>query len=132
MRNTMLAAATLMLGLAGVAAADAPPSLRIHARSYVETKSGQVFASFLVFSSAQTVEQQQNRLQAARERDGLLLPGGAPSPQSAAMGAMMMGAAVVLAAHAPASVRVVIDGPVHLGPALFQGGGMGAGVGGRF
>ena len=45
---------------------------------------------------------------------------------------MVMGAAVVLAAHAPKRVRVVVDGAVHVGPALFEGGGMGAGVGGRF
>ena len=52
--------------------------------------------------------------------------------QSGAMGSAVMGAAVVLAAHAPTRLRAVVDGPVHVGPALFEGGGMGAGVGGRF
>ena len=52
--------------------------------------------------------------------------------QSAALGSMVMGAAVVLAAHAPAGLRPLVDGPVHVGPALFVGGGMGAAVGGRF
>ena len=52
--------------------------------------------------------------------------------QSGALGSMVMGAAVVLAAHAPKRVRAIVDGPVHVGPALFEGGGMGAGVGGRF
>jgi hypothetical protein len=100
--------------------------------TYFEQKSAQVFASFLTFTTERGVEEQQNRLAAARERDGLLLPGGAPSMQSGAMGSMVMGAAVVMVAHAPKRVRAVVDGRVHIGPALFEGGGMGAGVGGRF
>jgi hypothetical protein len=130
MRNTMLATVVLILRFAGTAAAEAP--LQIHKKSYVETKNEQVFAAFLAFTTARTVEEQQNRLQSARERDELLLPGGAPSMQAGAMGAMMMGAAVVVAAHMPERARGVIDGAVHFGPALFEGGGMGAGVGGRF
>lgn len=100
--------------------------------SYVEHKNEQVMRSFLQFKTARTVEQDQNRLQQLRDRDALLLGGRAPSMQSGALGSMVMGAAVVLAAHAPAKLRAVVDGPVHLGPALFEGGGMGAGVGGRF
>ncbi|HEX8953053.1 MAG TPA: hypothetical protein VF945_14460, partial [Polyangia bacterium] len=88
--------------------------------------------SFLVFTSARTVEQDQNRLAQLRERDALLLPGGAPSLQAGALGSMVMGAAVIFAAHAPARLRALVDGPVHVGPALLEGGGMGAGVGGRF
>jgi hypothetical protein len=130
MRNTMLATVVLVLGFAGVASAEAP--LQVHKKSYVETKNGQVFASFLAFTTAYPVERQQNHLESARERDALMLPGGAPSMQSGAMGAMMMGAAVVVAAHMPERARVVIDGAVHFGPAMFEGGGMGAGVGGRF
>jgi hypothetical protein len=38
----------------------------------------------------------------------------------------------VLAAHAPAPLRPLFDSRVHLGPAVFEGGGMGAGVGGTF
>jgi hypothetical protein len=130
MRNTtMLATVALVLGLAGTASAEAPHEL--HKKSYVATKNAQVFASFLMFTTAQTVEEQQNRLQSARQRDGLVLPGGAQSMQSGAMGAMMMGAAIVVAAHMPERVRVVVDGSVHFGPARFEGGGMGAGVGGR-
>ena len=79
-----------------------------------------------------TVEEDQNRLQQCRERDTLLWGGRTQSMQSGAMGSMVMGAAVVLAAHAPKRVRAVVDGRVHVGPALFEGGGMGAGVGGRF
>jgi hypothetical protein len=103
-----------------------------HQPSYVEQKSAQVFASFLSFNAQRSVEEDQNRLQSARERDTLLLTGGAPSMQSGAIGAMMMGAAVVVAAHMPERARVFVDGAVHFGPALFEGGGMGAGIGGRF
>jgi len=58
--------------------------------------------------------------------------GRAQNLQSGALGSAVMGAAVVFAAHAPARVRAIVDGPVHVGPALLEGGGMGAGVGGRF
>jgi hypothetical protein len=37
----------------------------------------------------------------------------------------------VLSAHAPRPFRVIFDGPVHVGPAIFDGGGMGAGIAGR-
>ena len=103
-----------------------------HTPTYFEQKSAQVFASFLSFHAARTVEQEQNRLQDLRERDALLLPGGRASMQSGAMGSMVMGATIVLAAHAPDKLRPLVDGRVHVGPALFDGGGMGAGVGGHF
>ncbi len=103
-----------------------------HAASYFEAKNEQVIRSFLLFKTAHTVEREQNLLGLQRERDALLLGGRAPSLQAGAMGSAVMGAAVVLAAHAPARLRAVVDGPVHVGPALFEGGGMGAGVGGRF
>lgn len=130
MRNTMLATVALLLGFSGAANADASGSL--HKKSFVETKNEQVFASFFSFVSAHTVEERQNLVQVARDRDALLLPGGASSFEAGALGAMVMGAAVVLAAHMPDRARVIVDGPVHVGPALFAGGGMGAGVGGRF
>lgn len=101
-------------------------------QSYVEQKSALVMRSFLTFKSARTVEEDQDRLGQARARDALLLGGRAPSLQSGALGSMMLSAAIALVAHAPRPLRVVVDGPVHLGPALFEGGGMGAGVGGRF
>ncbi|MGZ3442106.1 MAG: hypothetical protein ACXVDD_21455 [Polyangia bacterium] len=129
MRNTVLMMA-LLLGVTGVARAETPS--QVHTKSSVETKNEQVFASFLAFTTAHSVERQQDHLASARERDELLLPGGAPSMQSGAIGAMMMGAAVVVAAHMPDRARAVIDGVVHFGPAMFEGGGMGAGVGGRF
>jgi hypothetical protein len=100
--------------------------------SYFEARSAAVLHSFLVFKTAHAVEREQNLVQQARDRDELLLGGRTQNLQSGAMGSMVMGAAVVFAAHAPAKVRAVVDGPVHVGPALFEGGGMGAGVGGRF
>jgi hypothetical protein len=119
MGSTMLA----MVAVMGVAH---------HEPTYFEERSAAVYASFLSFGTARTVEEDQNRLQQFRDRDALLLPGGAPSLQSGMMGSMVMGAAVVFVAHAPKKVRAVVDGPVHVGPALFEGGGMGTGVGGRF
>lgn len=136
MRNTVVLAVALgmMMGLGGVASAQAP--VQLHGRSgksYVELKSDQVFAAFLMFVPAHTVEQEQDRLSAMRERDALLLGDGhSPSMQASAVGAMMMGATIVLAAHAPERLRPLVDGVVHVGPAVFDGGGMGAGIGARF
>jgi hypothetical protein len=73
-------------------------------------------------------------LEVRRDRDKMLEFRGPQPAQggSVALGAAMFGAATVLSAHAPRPVRVVFDGPVHLGPAIFDGGGMGAGLAGRF
>jgi hypothetical protein len=118
---------TTMLAMVMILGAPAPRH-----ESYVEQKNAAVVRSFFLFKSERSVEQDQNRVQQARDRDELLLGGRAPSMQAGALGSMVMGAAVVLAAHAPKKMRAVVDGPVHVGPALFEGGGMGAGVGGRF
>ena len=118
---------TTMLAMVMILGAPAPRH-----ESYVEQKNAAVVRSFLMFKTERTVEADQDRLQQARERDQLLLGGRTTSLQSGALGSMVMGAAVVLAAHAPQRMRAVVDGPVHVGPALFEGGGMGAGVGGRF
>jgi hypothetical protein len=71
-------------------------------------------------------------LEVRRDRDRLVLFRG-PQPQGAAVGIglAMFGATTILAAHAPRPLRVLFDGPVHLGPAIFDGGGMGAGIAGR-
>jgi hypothetical protein len=131
MRNTMLATMALMLGVGGVARAEA--RVGVQRKSYVETRNDRVIAAFWMFTTVQEFERQQNPLEGPRERDALLLPGGAPSMRAAGMGAAMMGAAVALAAHAPEKVRaVVVDGRVHFGPALFEEGGMGVGIGGKF
>jgi hypothetical protein len=74
----------------------------------------------------------EDELAVLRDRDKLLLFRG-PQPQGAAVGigVAMFGAATLLSAHAPRALRVLFDGPVHLGPAVFDGGGMGAGIGAR-
>src|SRR5881394_3191215 len=118
MRNTVFGtvAVAILVAMAGAARAQAPVQLRGKAsggKSYIEHKSDQVFAAFLTFQPARTVEEQQNRLASLR---------------ASAVGAMMLSASVVLAAHAPARLRPVVDGVVHLGPAVFDGGGMGAGI----
>jgi len=71
-------------------------------------------------------------LEVRRERDRLLLFN-TPHPQGASIGVglAMFGAVTILAAHAPGALRAIFDGPVHLGPAVFDGGGMGAGIAGR-
>jgi hypothetical protein len=71
-------------------------------------------------------------LEVRRDRDRLVLFRGPQSQgASVAVGLAMFIAATVSSAHAPRPLRVVFDGPVHLGPAIFDGGGMGAGVAGR-
>jgi hypothetical protein len=73
-----------------------------------------------------------DELAVRRERDKLLLFR-APQPQGAAVGVglAMFGATTLLSAHAPRPLRIIFDGPIHLGPAVFDGGGMGAGIAGR-
>jgi len=71
-------------------------------------------------------------LEVRRDRDRLVLFRG-PEVQGAAVavGLAMFTAATILSAHAPRPLRGVFDGPVHVGPAIFDGGGMGAGIAGR-
>ncbi len=73
-----------------------------------------------------------DELELRREQDRLLLFRG-PQPRAGAIGIglAMFGATTVLAAHLPRPLRVIFDGPVHLGPAIFPGGGMGAGIAAR-
>jgi hypothetical protein len=71
-------------------------------------------------------------LEMRRDRDRLLLFR-EPQPMGSGMGLgiAMFGAMTILSAHAPRPFRVLFDGPVHFGPAIFDGGGMGAGFAGR-
>ena len=64
-----------------------------------------------------------------RQRDALLLPGGAPSLPAGAAVAALLGAAVVLAADAPEVLPPCVSAPLRVGPALFDGGGLGTGLG---
>lgn len=67
-----------------------------------------------------------------RDRDLLRLYGPTPGNSgSVADGIALFSTAVIAAAHLPGRARVLFDHNVHLGPALFEGGGMGAGVGAR-
>ena len=70
-----------------------------------------------------------------RELDRLLLFRDAAQladPGDIALGIGLFVTAVFTAAHAPPPLRFLFDRRLHLGPAIFQGGGMGAGVGGTF
>ena len=53
------------------------------------------------------------------------------SNASTACGAGIFSTFVVGAAHTPVALRLAFDRSLHLGPAIFDGGGMGAGFGGR-
>jgi hypothetical protein len=46
------------------------------------------------------------------------------------MGVGLFGAATVLSAHAPRPFRIFFDKALHVGPALFDAGGVGVGLGG--
>ena len=67
-----------------------------------------------------------------RERDTLELYGPTPgTPPSTALRHRPLLGVVVSAAHTPLPLRFAFDRTLHLGPAIFDGGGMGAGFGGR-
>jgi len=71
-------------------------------------------------------------LEVRRDRDRLVLFRGPQSQGGAvAIGLAMFAATTILSAHARRPLRAVFDGPVHFGPAIFDGGGMGAGIAGR-
>ncbi|MDB4969949.1 MAG: hypothetical protein JWN44_5638 [Myxococcales bacterium] len=101
------------------------PSRRHEAELF---EAAPVKKQFRFVAAAATAES----LDVRRDRDRLVLFRG-PQPQGAAvaLGLAMFGTMTVLSAHMPRPVRVVFDGPVHLGPAIFDGGGMGAGIAGR-
>ena len=75
-----------------------------------------------------------DQLEISRLRERLLLfrDGEASSRgASVATGIAMFGATTLLSAHAPKPLRVLFDRKIHLGPSVFDGGGLGAGIGGR-
>jgi hypothetical protein len=70
-------------------------------------------------------------LELARRRDRLLLF--RPKPPigaSLATGVSLFAASLIASAHAPRPLRGLFDGSIHLGPAVFDSGGIGMGVGG--
>lgn len=104
--------------------APTPPAPPPHAPTYFQEHSARVTHDILTFQHGYTLE-------TMRERDALLLYGGTPgTAQSTARGIGVFSTAVVSAAHAPLPLRFAFDHRIHLGPAIFDGGGMGAGLGG--
>jgi hypothetical protein len=72
-------------------------------------------------------------LEVRRDRDRLVLFRGPQSQGGAvAFGLAMFAVTTILSAHAPRPLRVLFDARIHLGPAIFDGGGMGAGLAGHF
>ena len=137
MRTTVVTIA-MLAGLSGPASAQ-PQLVKSQPRasqSFVLETNARVARSFIVFRTQRSQEQQQDPLQVARERDRYNLNAmrAAAVNHESAYGAAMLGASVFLAAHAPGPVRALFAGErvVHVGPAAFEGGGMGAGFGGRF
>lgn len=94
--------------------------------SYFEAHERLVMRDMVSFNHSYTLEY-------LRDRDLLRLYG--PTPGSTAgvsYGVAMFSTAVLAAAHMPPGpARVIFDHTVHFGPALFEGGGMGAGIGAR-
>jgi hypothetical protein len=106
-----------------VAPRDPAPSLR--PPSYFAEHATRVERDMLMFQHGYTLERM-------RERDTLQLYGVTPGTStSTAAGVGIFSAVVVTAAHTPAPLRFAFDRSLHLGPAIFDGGGMGAGFGGR-
>lgn len=107
-----------------IAPRELTPTLR--PPSYFQRHSARVERDLLLFHHGYTLE-------LMRERDALELYGPTPGTmRSAALGVGLFSSVVVAAAHAPPWLRVAFDRSLHLGPAVFDGGGVGAGFGGHF
>jgi hypothetical protein len=106
-----------------VAPADPTPPPP-HVPTYFEEHSARVTHDILRFQHGYTLE-------TMRERDALELYGATPgTPTATGLGIGVFATTVVSAAHAPLPLRFAFDRTLHLGPAVFDGGGMGAGFGG--
>jgi hypothetical protein len=136
MRHTVGIAALVVLLAAAPAPADlTPPTLHL-----AQPRAGgfayynaRVMHAFLIFTPARGLEERANPLETLRARDQLrLVAGQAPNDEAGGLGALLMSLTCAAAAHAPGPVRALFAGPVHLGPAVFDGGGLGAGVGGHW
>lgn len=105
---------------------DPLPPRRPGARSYFQQHADMVMRDMLMFHVPYTLENM-------RDRDMLYLYGPTPGTfSSATKGVAMFSGAVLGVAHLPGKARVLFADPrAHIGPALFDNGGMGAGVGGR-
>jgi hypothetical protein len=93
--------------------------------SYFEAHEQLVMHDMISFNHSYTLDY-------LRERDTLRLYGPTPGNSGGvADGIAIFSTAVIAAAHLPGRARVIFDHTVHVGPALFEGGGMGAGIGAR-
>jgi hypothetical protein len=92
-------------------------SIRTH--SYFERHAARVEGDLLRFHRAHTLE-------SMRARDQWLRFGSVGGTGAALTGANLFSGAVVTSAHGPRQLRLL-----HLGPAIFEGGGMGVGFGGK-
>jgi len=93
--------------------------------TYFEEHSARVTHDLLLFQHSYTLD-------TMRARDTLELYGPTPgTPTSTALGIGAFAGVVVSSAHTPRALRFAFDGKLHVGPAIFDGGGMGAGFGGR-
>lgn len=103
----------------------APSPLWPAPETYVAVHSARVERDILKFFDSYTLE-------SMRERDTLLLYGSPVGGNNATLaGIGLFSTVVVGAAHAPGPLRHLFDHALHLGPAIFDGGGMGAGFGGN-
>lgn len=93
--------------------------------SYFEEHAARVEKDIHIFQQGYTLEQN-------RQRDELKLYGSTPGGATATMaGIGLFSVTVFSVAHTPAPLKFAFDRAMHLGPAVFDGGGMGAGFGGR-
>jgi hypothetical protein len=135
MRHLVRLAALVVLSAAVPARADlTPPTLRMaqpRAGSFA-FYNARVMHAFMIFTPARSLEERLNPLEAVRARDTLRLVTGATYDEAGGLGALLMGVTCAAVAHAPGPLRAIFDGPVHLGPAVLDGGGLGAGIGGHW
>jgi hypothetical protein len=124
-----------LFGFAGSLRAAEPPAWLIAPNdpqlgtppppSYFETHAARVERNLHILRPGYTLED-------ARERDELRLPGPTPGTSTSTMaGIGLFSFAVFGSAHTPQFLQFAFDRTLHLGPAIFDGGGMGAGFGGR-
>jgi hypothetical protein len=93
--------------------------------SYFELHAARVERNIHIFQQGYTLEQN-------RQRDQLRLYGSTPgTPTSTMAGIGVFSMAVFSVAHTPKALGFAFDRGMHLGPAIFDGGGMGAGFGGH-
>jgi hypothetical protein len=101
-----------------------PSALWPAPETYFAHHSARVEHDLMIFTGGYTLEHM-------RARDTLLLYGGpAGGARASLLGFGLFSAAIVASAHVPNPVRLLFDGDLHFGPAVFDGG-VGAGFGGK-